>query len=166
MAQMGQTAPRGHSSKESAFPPDSRRDAKRCPLQLRANNGRGRQNHHSRQGEADQDRRIDHQPWPLCRVPDGGARHSSKSVRGHLAHDCGAATAALGVDCVKRSLVKSSIQTTGEAPEDRQIGYFLCHHGGFGPVSDIRCSSGARGRAIGCPFGCLNRAGFAGGRNS
>jgi hypothetical protein len=52
-------------------------------------------------------------------------------VRGDIADDRGAATAALGVNGAERSRVMSSSQRTGEArPDDKQIDYFPCQNGG------------------------------------
>ena len=45
------------------------------------------------EGKADQDRREDRQPWPLCRVSDGRSRHSQKSLCRHSADDRGTAAA-------------------------------------------------------------------------
>src|SRR5208337_476368 len=50
------------------------------------------------------------EPRPLRRISDGGGRHAAGLVRGHLADDRGAATAALGVDRVERSRTMSSSQ--------------------------------------------------------
>ena len=90
--------------------------------QLGANCGRSPQDHHSRQGEAGQDRREGRHPWPLCGLPDGGGRHSEGPVRRHPADDRRTARAGLGVHGMKRSRVMSSSQPTGEArPDDRQF---------------------------------------------
>ena len=46
------------------------------------------------EGEADQDRREGCRPRALCRVPDGGGRHSARPLRRHSAHDRGTSAAA------------------------------------------------------------------------
>ena len=39
------------------------------------------------EGEADQDWRQDHQPWPLSRLPDGRGRYPETPLRRHPAAD-------------------------------------------------------------------------------
>jgi hypothetical protein len=60
--------------------------------------------------EADQDRREDRQPWPLCRVSDGRSRHSQKSLCRHPAADRGTAAAADSRIDVKRSIALRPIK--------------------------------------------------------
>src|ERR1700676_2756169 len=65
--------------------------------------------------------RPHHQPWALCRIPDGRGRHSAKSVRRHPADDRGTAVAAGNIDSVKRSLrVRANL--TGEVRPHREPG--------------------------------------------
>jgi hypothetical protein len=45
------------------------------------------------EGKADQDRREDREPWPLCRVSDGRSHHSQKSLRRHPTNDRRTSTA-------------------------------------------------------------------------
>ena len=54
------------------------------------------------QGKADQDRREGRQSRPLCRLPDGGGRHSTRPVRGHLADDRRTSATAGRIDGVAR----------------------------------------------------------------
>ena len=56
------------------------------------------------EGKADQNRREDRQPWPLCRLSDGRSRHSQKSLCRHSADDRGTAAAARCIDSVMRSV--------------------------------------------------------------
>ena len=66
-------------------------------------------------GEADQDRREGRQPRALCRLPDGGGRHSEKSLRRHPAHDRGTAAAAGRVNGVAGVSVTSLAETDGRS---------------------------------------------------
>src|SRR2546430_6654877 len=62
------------------------------------------------EGEVDQDRCENRQPWPLCRVLDGRSRHSQKSLRRHPTNDRRTLTAARPSACMKCSVVMRSSQ--------------------------------------------------------
>ena len=60
------------------------------------------------EGEADQDRREDGEPWPLCRLPDGRGRHPAANVPGDSAADRGTTAAAATSAGVRCSMVMHS----------------------------------------------------------
>src|SRR5882724_13290413 len=77
------------------------------------------------EGKADQDRREDRQPWPLCRVSDGRSRHSQKSLCRHSADDRGTAAAARCIDSVMRSVSRIPSKTGGKVRlDDGKFGKF------------------------------------------
>ena len=57
--------------------------------------------------KADQDRREDRQPLPLCRFPDGRSRHSENSLCRHPTADRGVAADTRYIDSVMRSVSRS-----------------------------------------------------------
>src|ERR1700722_11147417 len=70
------------------------------------------------EGKADQDRREDREPRPLCRLPDGRGRHSTANVPGDFAAHRGAATTATNSASMRRPRVMRSTATDGRgAPE-------------------------------------------------
>jgi hypothetical protein len=74
------------------------------------------------EGKADQDRREDREPRPLCRVSDGRSRHSQKCVRRHFAAHRGTAAAARCGARLKHSFVMRHGQLTeGLCPNDGKI---------------------------------------------
>ena len=75
--------------------------------------------------EADQDRREGRRSRPLCRLPDGGGRHSARPVLGHLADDRRTSATTGRIDGVARLVVASLIETTGEVRlDDRKYDIF------------------------------------------
>ena len=66
------------------------------------------------EGEADQDRRQGHQPWPHHRLPDGRGRHSAANVLRDFAADCRAAADAAARAGMRRPMVMRS-----RAPDGR-----------------------------------------------
>src|SRR6202022_2690142 len=77
------------------------------------------------EGKADQDRREDRQPWPLCRVSDGRSRHSQKSLCRHSADDRGTTAAARCIDSVMRSVSRIPSKTGGKVRlDDGKFGKF------------------------------------------
>ena len=77
------------------------------------------------QGKADQNRREGRRSRPLCRLPDGGGRHSARPVLGHLADDRRTSATTGRIDGVARLVVTSSIETTGEVRlDDRKYDIF------------------------------------------
>ena len=73
--------------------------------------------------------RPHHQPWALCRVPDGRGRHSARSVRRHSADDRGTATAASHINRVMRSFVTHPSQAHGCASMTENSVIFNARHG-------------------------------------
>src|SRR5882724_12535624 len=77
------------------------------------------------EGKADQDRREDRQPWPLCRVSDGRSRPSQKSLCRHSADYRGPAAAARCIDSVMRSVSRIPSKTGGKVRlDDGKFGKF------------------------------------------
>jgi len=73
--------------------------------------------------------RPHHQPWALCRVPDGRGRHSARSVRRHSADDRGTATAASHINRVMHSFVTHPSQAHGCASMTENSVIFNARHG-------------------------------------
>src|ERR1700730_4851325 len=77
------------------------------------------------EGKADQERRQDRQPCPLCRVSDGRSRHSEKSLCRHSADDRGTAAAARCIDSIMRSVSRIPSKTGGKVRlDDGKFGKF------------------------------------------
>ena len=92
------------------------------------------------EGKADQDRREDRQPWPLCRVSDGRSRHSQKSLCRHSADDRGTAAAARCIDSVMRSAVPRPMILTGEVRLDEgRTSVFQRRTGRWPEIRRVRC---------------------------
>jgi hypothetical protein len=102
------------------------------------------------EGKADQDRREDREPRPLCRLSDGRDRHSEKFVRRDFASDRPIAAASSSNHCVRPCSSPFRAQPTGGLrPNDGKTSACAarCRSGGQTPPKTVHSKHAASGLA-------------------
>jgi hypothetical protein len=102
------------------------------------------------EGKADQDRREDREPRPLCRFSDGRDRHSAKFVRRDFASDRRIAATSSTVNCVRPCMSPFRAEPMGGLrPNDGKTSACAarCCSGGQRPPKTVPSQHAASGPA-------------------